>query len=1022
MLLVDNVWLDAPLAALQLWREGDRVCWRLNRAAIEWSLVRRVSEAQWAAFADEAEAAARSALEGRATLGRDELAWRAVPQAERWLLWLAPTGPLAGLSVPAMATAPLTLVPGFGRIGFFECPAAGRGGWWDRYLFRLFGLEPSLDPPAFDELLQRVHPDDRERLRLQRDQALGHPGAHEIRFRLRLPDGRQRDAHALVESRIDAQGRVIGLAGVVIDDTEGASRVREQQALSAHLQRALSLAQVSVWRTDLQSQRIHLNDNGHAFSGLAPRADGVPIDELRARVHPDDQPALQRAAELAMARDSIVDVEARYRAGDGGWRHLLTRRVAERDEHGRVVALAGVSLDQTERIAERERAQALARRIQLVADAAGVGVWSIDSTLDGGDERVEWNDHMFRIYGLDARSGAPPTRQWMGELVDALDRPRLAEERRRARQAGAAGFQIEFRVVRPDGERRWVVCRNHREVRGDRVVQHGIHLDVTQQRATDLELRLQQQWLTLAAESAGVGIWERDLTTNEVRWNEQMYRLRGLPVDDPRAARQIDEQLLEPEALAERGRRIRRHLEDGRPYAFEFAVHRPDGSVCWLASTGRAVRDERGVPVRMVGLNWDVTERRRAEAALRDMEAAERASRAKSEFLARMSHELRTPLNAILGFAQLLQHDAAARLDAVQRERLAHIRSAGAHLLALIDDVLDLSAVESGSMHLVLQPTAIDDAVGEVRRWLEPMAAAQGVVLHVMPSGGRVQADARRLTQVLANLMTNAVKYNRRGGAVWLGAHPAGVDGVDGWTIAVRDDGRGMSESQLARLFEPFDRLGAEREGIEGRGIGLATAHHLVQHMGGRIHVRSAPGAGSEFSVWLPAAAPAAPPVTADAGVAAATADERPRLSVLYVEDDPVNVLLVEQLVALRPNVRLASAPDGTSGVDFALRERPDVVLVDLHLPDFGGDEVLRRLRAAGLGSRVVALTASALAEEPARLAGFDEYWTKPIDLGRFLAALDLWGDPQSSAWRPDPVMAGAERPGSAGSGPPAPT
>src|SRR5574337_754807 len=535
---------------------------------------------------------------------------------------------------------------------------------------------------------------------------------------------------------------------------------------------------------------------------------------------------------------------------------------------------ARVDPEPAERIAERE--QALARRIQLVADAAGVGMWSIDSALDGSGERVEWNDHMFAIYGLDPAAGAPPTRQWMGELVDPLDRTRLADERRRAREAGASGFQIEFRVLRPDGGRRWVVCRNHREVRGGRSVQHGIHIDVTQQRATDLELRLQQQWLALATQTAGVGIWERDLAAGEVRWNEQMYRLRGLPADDRRLPRQIEAQLLEPEALAERGRRIDRHLQDGEPYVFEFAVHRSDGSVCWLASAGQAVRDEHGLPVRMVGLNWDVTERRRVDAALRDAQAAERASRAKSEFLARMSHELRTPLNAILGFAQLLQHDASARLGAVQRERLRHIRSAGAHLLALIDDVLDLSAVESGSMHLVPRPTAIDDAIGEVQQWLAPMAAAQGVTLHVMASGGRVQADARRLTQVMANLMSNAVKYNRRGGSAWVGARPAAVDGVDGWAITVRDHGRGLNEQQLARLFQPFARLGAERDGIEGRGIGLATAQHLVRHMAGRIDVRSAAGTGSEFSVWLPAAPAAGPPEAVRAGAAA---PDRPRPS-----------------------------------------------------------------------------------------------------------------------------------------------
>ena len=222
----------------------------------------------------------------------------------------------------------------------------------------------------------------------------------------------------------------------------------------------------------------------------------------------------------------------------------------------------------------------------------------------------------------------------------------------------------------------------------------------------------------------------------------------------------------------------------------------------------------------MVGLNWDVTQRKRAEAARRDAEAAERASRAKSQFLARMSHELRTPLNAMLGFTQLLEHDGADRLDRLQRERLGRIRSAGDHLLALIDEVLDLSALEAGSLPLALQPIELDPVLDEVRQWLAPLAAQAGVALQVAATQAWVRADARRLRQVLANLISNAIKYNRRGGRVALRAQRARVDGVAGWELAVLDTGRGLSAEQQSHLFEPFNRLGAERDGIEGRGIG----------------------------------------------------------------------------------------------------------------------------------------------------------------------------------------------------------
>jgi signal transduction histidine kinase/ActR/RegA family two-component response regulator len=468
---------------------------------------------------------------------------------------------------------------------------------------------------------------------------------------------------------------------------------------------------------------------------------------------------------------------------------------------------------------------------------------------------------------------------------------------------------------------------------------------------------------------------------------------------------------MSPQALAERRQGIQRHLEDSEPYAYEFEVRWPDGSRRWLASTGSAVRDDNGRAARMVGLNWDVTQRRRAEAALRDMEAAERASRAKSEFLARMSHELRTPLNAMLGFAQLLQHDLGDRLDGVQQERLSRIGSAGTHLLSLIDEVLDLSAVEAGSLPVVLQPIGLDEAIDEVQPWLASMAVQCQVSLRAVPSGAWVQADARRLRQVLANLISNAIKYNRPGGRVDLSLSRLVVEGSPGWELTVRDTGRGLSPQQQAHLYEPFNRLGAEREGIEGRGIGLMTVHHLVHVMGGRLQVQSRVGEGSEFRVWLPVALRAASATAhADAGEAAAA--HPGALSVLYVEDNAVNVLVVRELVGLRPNVTLHVAADGVGGLEAALCHRPDLVLMDMQLPDMDGHELLRRLRARQLRSRIIALSANAMPDAvcKARAAGFDDYWTKPIDIAQFLAGLDrLAAEPMPDDTEPTSLSTGKE-------------
>jgi CheY-like chemotaxis protein len=304
--------------------------------------------------------------------------------------------------------------------------------------------------------------------------------------------------------------------------------------------------------------------------------------------------------------------------------------------------------------------------------------------------------------------------------------------------------------------------------------------------------------------------------------------------------------------------------------------------------------------------------------------------------------------------------------------------------------VLDLSAVEAGSLPVALQPIALDEAVEEVRLWLAPMAIERQVTLRIAPSGGWVLADARRLRQVLANLLSNAIKYNHPGGDAHLALRRLAVDGTPGWELAVRDTGRGLSPEQQAHLYEPFNRLGAEREGIEGRGIGLMTVHHLVRLMGGRLQHQSRIGEGSEFRVWLPAAEQACEtPAPAQPGEAQAVQEQT--LSVLYVEDNPVNVMLVRELVGLRPKVSLHVAADGRSGIEHALQQRPDLVLVDMQLPDMDGHELLRRLRAQRLPSQIISLSANAMpdAVQRARDAGFDDYWTKPIDIAQFLDGLD---------------------------------
>ena len=378
------------------------------------------------------------------------------------------------------------------------------------------------------------------------------------------------------------------------------------------------------------------------------------------------------------------------------------------------------------------------------------------------------------------------------------------------------------------------------------------------------------------------------------------------------------------------------------------------------------------------------------EALERARDAAERANVAKTDFLSRVSHEQRTPLNAILGFAQLLERES---LPAGQRESVDYILRAGRHLLQLMDEMLDISRIEAGQLHLRVDAVAVDEVVEEALALVRGAAAAAQVDLAAGPPPGRgpaAQADRRRLQQVLLNLLSNAVKYNRRGGQVRVTyEHPT----PDRVRVAIRDTGRGLTPAQLARLFTPFERLGAESSGVEGAGLGLAVAKRLTEAMGGTIGVASTPGQGSTFWVDLPVA-PA--PARAPAGLLTAprAALSGPARHVLYVEDDNSNRALVRRMLRARPDVRLHTTRRGRTGLARARAEHPDLILLDLALPDVAGLTVLQRLRAdpATAGIPVVVLSADATPGTigALRAAGADAYLTKPVllpDLLRVLAA-----------------------------------
>ena len=535
-----------------------------------------------------------------------------------------------------------------------------------------------------------------------------------------------------------------------------------------------------------------------------------------------------------------------------------------------------------------------------------------------------------------------------------------------------------------------VTGRTHRIESAVRERTSALQAEVHERERADAALRESEQRFRNILNHVPIGVIYSDLRGNVKQTNPRFCELTGYSDEELLSLALAD--YTHPDDLVQdielMSQLVRGEIPMYRRHKRYISKH---GATVWVQATVSLLRYADGKPRSIVGVVEDITEHLKLEEAERAREAAEASNRAKSDFLSRMSHELRTPLNAMLGFAQLLELDQRHPLAPEQQPWVSQIQQAGWHLLEMINDVLDLSRIESGNLRLQVETLNLAELINATVGMVDGEAQQRSIRItqDLAPGTSTVLGDATRVKQILTNLLSNAVKYNAEGGRVHIACRPLNGDAVE---IAVTDTGLGMTPDQLAELFQPFNRLGRERSSQQGTGIGLVISQRLAELMGGALRAHSVAGQGSAFVLRLPCSSDP-DTVRSDLDALAPVPADYHRRLVHYVEDNETNIEVMRGILAQRPQVELQVSVTGLDGLAAIRARRPDLILLDMHLPDINGMELLRHLKSDAHtgGIPVVVVSAEALPQQSDAPfeAGCVRYLTKPVSVAELLAVID---------------------------------
>ena len=855
----------------------------------------------------------------------------------------------------------------------------------------MLGITPEEILRDADNLHRHIHPDDLPILNAAREASRSTMQAFDCTYRRITSEGRIIWTHVRAMPKPLDDGAMVW-NGVVLDVTERKLQEAELKERENRLQHLTAQIPGMVYQFQMFPDGSF--SMPYASRGMVELV-GYSLAEVNkdpslifASVHADDRQALHES--IFKSARSMDRWEHEYRIirdnGDIEWRQGSSQPEPLADGS---ILWHGFLTDITRRKLAQEKLARITFLMDRSQSLAQVGGWE----LNVADGSQFWTPETYRIHDTSPEEHTPTLASCLA-CYTPDSYPVISAAVEDAIRTGSS-FDLELQLISTKQRAVWVRVSSSAVTEDGQVVRlMGAMQDITTRKQSEAALIESERLFSSIFDTAYDAFITIDADQHIVLFNKAAERMFGYSAES--IIGQSLARLLPP---AERSGK-----DHERENTFGTMLGTTRRDVSGMRANGEIFPVETTMSPLTVNDKQifaafirDTSERQRAEALQLAKDTAELANHAKSEFLAHMSHELRTPLNSILGFAQLLEYDAAVKSTEPAMKKVRNIRTAGAHLLSMIDDILDLSRIEVGGMTLSLEALDVDILIRECISLIAPQTEARELSVAFTPPNVpcHVLADRTRLRQILVNLLSNAVKYNRMRGAIDIARH-GGKDWVE---LSIRDSGRGLTPEQQERLFQPFNRLGAEMSSTEGTGIGLVIVRQLVEKMGGNIRVDSKHGEGATFVVTLPASrAPESVQFTpldspSRSGAHSTANVVSGRYTILYIEDNPANVELIQQFLAMRPEFTLEVATDGISGLARARSLRPDLLLLDINLPGIDGFEVMRQLKSDPelAAIPVVALSANAMPDELRRAvsSGFVDYLTKPIDLRRLLATIE---------------------------------